>query len=491
MPQISYLIFLLLFISTLLWATTDGHLTDKGVAIVFSWVVAPLFVMFLIASDKMTYQDLAIVVGGGGVAIPLVIGVVRKLWNLINPNLLIKKGSKKKQQQETDTFKKCTTTHANMHQHIADTLQGIEQLKKKLWNLPPAQLWQNFQQHRVKLTQALQQIGSLHHDLNQHITHIEQVTSSLETQGEKIFALRQQMQAQKQHLQSNQQEMLLFIQAFDQRQLKRSLDKIKPKYLKLDKRAKKTLAVVSQLTSQPEQNHYTQFKHTLQAVNSLIDEAQHNIEKLEQLLPSRAPLPTRYQSLVNNHEKLMLRLRNAQLELAKLHDFFEQKYIQQSPAYQQLQYEEKKEKLAQKQHDYSSLKKAFEVAQEAVNTHIENLWAIYRQHHPHDSTQSTTQLTDFLRQAYPEALEEFSQKRAYQTLTKAKYRAIEEEIEILQNEVNALQEKYVLDKNSEESIRQLWQSYEHSNNPEEFWQAYEQRLQTLDSWRQAAYLLKS
>lgn len=496
----SYLIFLLLFISTLLWAITDETFLDKGVAIIFSWMISPLFVIFLITTGNMTSTDLAVVAGGGGVVIPLVIGAIKKTIALINfgssddesvqPIFRKNAFSAKKLKEEADIMERCKAMRSSMDTRIEDIVQDIELIKKQVWNVPNAQLLASTQ-YTTELNQAAQQLGLLQNDFEHHVARIEGMMSPLETQDTQCIALRKQMHDQRASLQTHQQEMTRFIQAYEQRLFDKHIDKAKAVYQEIHQQLKKELAIVKELNSQPSKKNYNRLKHTKRELALLTNRLEeHNSKTITQLLPLGSLTPFQDKQLKKIYKKLSDRLKNAQLTLHQLEENFRQQYIEQSPVHQQLQYEEKKEKLEQKQVGYLEAAKQLEAAQQAVSNHIESLWAIYRQHHPNDSTQNTVQLTAFLRQAYPKELEQFRQKREHQAMIKTKHRAIEKEIEVLKEEVSTLQIKYTFNKNSEESIRQLWQSYEHANDPEEFWHTYQQRLDELNEWRQTAYLLK-
>ncbi|EAY29629.1 hypothetical protein M23134_00513 [Microscilla marina ATCC 23134] len=470
-------------------------MTDKGVAIVFSWVVAPLFVVLLIVLDQMTSRDLAIVAGGGGLVIPLVIGMVRKLFDLVNPSspetTSAQRVSKKVQQQEAETIKQCETIQSNIHQRVADTLQSIEQLKTIVWNLPYHYPPQKLKRYRTELYHASQQLALLHDEFTHELARVKDMLAPLKTQQARCAQLRQAMDTQGKLVQTSRQEMGAFIKAYDQKQLQEGINKAEVEYLQINPRATKVLETVHRLTNQSTRSPYAKLKHTLQKLTLLIDQIQQNSEKLDELLPPNSPPTAEYESLATAHQTLVTRLQGAQLKLHKMSEQAKRRRIQQSPAYQQQQYEAKKEQLSQKQQAYTLFKQKHEEAQNAVNEHLKGLWAKYAQHHPNSNTHNTQKLTAFLQQHYPEELEQFSQKRQHQAQMKSKQATTQQDIEALTQEVEALQLKYAFDKNTEDSILQLWQSYEHSNNHEEFWQAYEQRLQTLDIWRQTAYLLKS
>lgn len=484
----SYLIFLLLFISALLWLTTNDSFTDKGAAVVFSWMIAPAFVILLIALGKMTPTDLAIVAGGGGAVIPLVIAGVRKLIAFAQQSndkhtstLPI---TKKITQKEAETIAMCEAMRADMDKQIASTLQNIEQLKAQQAH------FQNV------LNQASKELALLQVSFDHHLAHIHQQLSTIIHATAKRDQLLQETQAQKSILSSTKRGLDALKSQVTNKRFKYALQNLEAKHKKANQRQDRLQEQLAYLKDDQNTVWYGDIQEVERQTNNyekvlekVASDVYQLVEETEKLSNKINNLPDQNQLLVLANQRLTTTLKTMQDELTTLRTHFHQ----QQRAYQPASLEKQAvmlEGLEQKQALYTQIKRAYQEAQQALTDHMTHLWTTYDQHNPQQPTQDIKVLNAFMRQHFPQEMELFRKKRERRSLTQAKYEAIKKELKAFTKEMDKLQLAAALANNTEESINQLWQSYTLSDDPEEFWQAYEQRLQTLDGWRQAVYLLK-
>lgn len=136
----------------------------------------------------------------------------------------------------------------------------------------------------------------------------------------------------------------------------------------------------------------------------------------------------------------------------------------------------------------NELQQGYTIAKQKLDYKITELWNKYQHKYPDATIQ---QLVNYAKDQEPVTLFRIKDEQEKVDYLKMEHGYTIKTIERLGDELNSIKEKLTPATISEETIRQLWQSYEHSDGSEEFWQAYEQRLQTLDGWRQAVYLFKT
>lgn len=490
--HMSYLIFLLLFISALLWLTTNDSFTDKGAAVVFSWIIAPAFVILLIALGKMTPTDLAIVAGGGGAVIPLIIAGIRKLIAFsqqpADKHTNVQMTTDKATPQDAETIAVCEAMRAEMDKQIATALQDIKQLKTIHLQLPYYQL----PKYKADLNQASKQLVQLKVDFDHHSTHIHQQLNKITNHTAKCDQLSEETQTQRTVLSNTQHMLDAFIHNFEKERHEHILTQVEAGYHQANKQ-KNTLRQKLRYLQDEKHNIW---QGDIQQVEYQTNNYQETLEQVS----NHVQLLVEEVAQINNHtnallvdivrnQKLAATLKAMQEELATLQTHFDQQKRAYQPVKSQ-KYPMASEGFEQKQALYTQAKRAYQEAQQALTDHMAYLWAIYNQHHPQQSTQDIKVLNAFMRQHFPQEMELFRKKREQRSLTQAKYEAIKKELKAFTKEMDKLQLAAALANNTEESINQLWQTYTLGDDSEEFWQTYEQRLQTLDGWQQVVYLFK-
>jgi chromosome segregation ATPase len=373
---------------------------------------------------------------------------------------------------------------AEMDKQIASTLQSIEQLKAKQAH------------YQTALKQASKQLELLHISFDHHLAHIQQQLNTITHATAKRDQLLQETQAQKSILSSTKRELDALRSQVTNKKFKYALQNLEAKYKKANQRQDRLQEQLEYLQDKQNtvwhgniQEVERQTNHYEKVLEKVVSDVHQLVEETEKLSNKIGNLPDQNQLLGLANQRLTTTLKTMQEELATLRTHF----AQQQRAYQPANLEKQaitSEGLEQKQALYTQAKRAYQEAQQALSEHIEHLWSIYHQHNPPQPTLDIKALNAFMRQHSPQEMELFRKKREQRNLTQARYEAIKKELKALTKEMDKLQLAAALANNTEESIDQLWKTYTSGDDTEKFWQAYEQRLQTLDGWRQAVYLFK-